>query len=649
MVRVSDARLPGPATGPSAAGNPSAHSGVSGLASSGPANFDGTEGMLNRTGSVEVPVRIYEPGVEDLRGEAEPWGTFVWAHGGSFVRGTLDWPEADWPSRRFAEAGLRVYSVDYVLVSDTVKAPAPSNDLAVVLGHVRARHSGPVFVGGASAGAHLAVLAALQHAAKATLNEQNLRGAASEAAGSASINGVALVYPTLHRTQRPAPEIAALTAKLDEQRRFGAERIAEMYNFYLGVDSASTNAVSTNSVSTETALPGELVAPFAAVVAGELPSDHLAGLPPTVIVNAEADDLRASGEQFAEQLRSASVEVHESVQPGTVHGYLNRPEESPEATRDAQATVDRLVGGLVLGLMSQPELLSPRVLLRFADQLTKQHTEGALDGERWSPALTQRVASSQQKVPHASPQTASRTPQRPDQQTVSSLPATAPPLPTPRRAYPVGQATIFWKSFCWTLLATTVVIGLSLTAYLNGVRTPDFPGSKILTALLIVALGLLAIAVAMRCSALIRAAKERRASPGSLVIVQAYQGQTSYDELLALGGIAPRNGQFGQFTVGVSGRGVTVRANLGTEVLHIERDRVLEVAIEQRMLVQGAPRGSATARDALVLVVQSEGSARALSFLPANPKTLGVRALRGRELQDLVAQVKSALAQGEAE
>ena len=290
MVRISDVRI----TGPAAAAV--------------------TE-RPNRTGSAEISVRVYEPDTAQFRGGGAPWGTLVWAHGGSFVRGTLDWPEADWASRRFADTGLRVYSVDYVLASDDVKAPAPANDVAAVLREVRASHPGPVFVGGASAGAHVAVLAALAQAELAA------------ATGVAAIrpSGLALVYPTLHRVQRADTAIAALTAKLPEARQFGAKRIAEMYEFYLGEDQPAS---------------------VGAVVAGELPAERLASLPPTVIVNAEADDLRASAEQFAEQLRSAGVSVTERVQPETVHGYLNRPDESAQAGTDARATIGSIVRGL---------------------------------------------------------------------------------------------------------------------------------------------------------------------------------------------------------------------------------------------------------------------------------------------------------------
>ncbi len=259
-------------------------------------------GSPDRLGSAAVPVRLYLPA-------ETPWATLVWAHGGSFVRGTLDWPEADWVSRRFAEAGIRVYSVDYALASEAVKAPAPGNDVAAVL-RWAAEQDGPLVAGGASAGAHLAALAAL---AQADL-------AASGAARAA--DALILEYPTLHRVQRADPALAAATAALPEQRRFDAARIAEMYAFYLGE-------------------PGAAAA--GAVVAGELPAERLALLPPTVIVNADADDLRASGEEFAEQLRVAGVPVVEAVQPGTVHGYLNRPDESDRARADAQETIDRFV------------------------------------------------------------------------------------------------------------------------------------------------------------------------------------------------------------------------------------------------------------------------------------------------------------------
>ena len=270
----------------------------------GPAGAPAAE--PNRVGSVAAPVRHYEPAAG-----IEPWATLVWAHGGSFMRGTLDWPEADWVSRSFAEAGLRVISVDYVLASEKVKAPAPSNDVAAVLAWAGGEYAGPLVAGGASAGAHLAVLATLDQ-----------RDANPERAAAALL----LEYPTLHRVQRADPRIADAVAALPEARRFRADRIAEMYDFYLGADTVGLR------------------------VAGELPAEQLGLLPPTIIVNADADELRASGEEFAEQLRSANVRVSESIEPDTVHGYLNRPEESPAARRQSAATIERFVEQLRLVL-----------------------------------------------------------------------------------------------------------------------------------------------------------------------------------------------------------------------------------------------------------------------------------------------------------
>ncbi len=268
--------------------------------------------------SVPVPVRRYEPSMPEL---GEPWATLVWAHGGSFVHGDLDWPEADWVSQRFAEAGVRVYSVDYRLVSARVKAPIPSDDVAAVLRWAALEHSGPIVVGGASAGGQLAALAALAQAETAT----NVRGGSPEVRAA---NALILLYPTLHRVQQANSTLAAATAVLPEQRRFDAARVAEMYAFYLGEVGQ-----------------GSAQDPRAAVI-GELPVERLALLPPTVVVNADLDELRASGEQFAAQLRAAEVAVTVTTRPGTVHGYMNRPEESDAARADAHATVDLFVAEL---------------------------------------------------------------------------------------------------------------------------------------------------------------------------------------------------------------------------------------------------------------------------------------------------------------
>ena len=56
-------------------------------------------------------------------------------------------------------------------------------------------------------------------------------------------------------------------------------------------------------------------------VPGNFPVD---GLPEAWIAPSEYDDLRPSGERFAEQLREAGVPVHLDVARGMVHGHLGR-------------------------------------------------------------------------------------------------------------------------------------------------------------------------------------------------------------------------------------------------------------------------------------------------------------------------------------
>lgn len=304
-VETHDAYVPGPAAGID------------------PTLLDG----LNRLGSVKVPVRVYRPIGQGRQGAYTPWATMVWAHGGSFMRGNLDWPEADWVARSFAETGILVYSVDYALASETIKAPAPSNDVAAVLKYALAAHDGPVLIAGASAGGHLAATAAL------TVIER------LDTPVSPRPAALLMVYPTLHREQRRVRRIAKATAKLPAQRQFGAQRINEMYDFYLG----GGDACCVGPIPEFSGTPK---------VMGELAPERLGQLPPTVIVNADADDLRASAEQFAEQLRDAGVPVTQTVQKGTVHGYLNRPEESKAARRNARATIDYLsaaAAGIVAG------------------------------------------------------------------------------------------------------------------------------------------------------------------------------------------------------------------------------------------------------------------------------------------------------------
>ncbi len=48
-------------------------------------------------------------------------------------------------------------------------------------------------------------------------------------------------------------------------------------------------------------------------------------VPPVLMVNADRDIMRASGDQFAVELVSADGDVERHVLPETQHAFLNRP------------------------------------------------------------------------------------------------------------------------------------------------------------------------------------------------------------------------------------------------------------------------------------------------------------------------------------
>ena len=71
-----------------------------------------------------------------------------------------------------------------------------------------------------------------------------------------------------------------------------------------------------------------LGAPLSAATGYAMPTlADLEGLCPTLLVQAEYDDLRPSGEAFAGALAAAGVDVRQVVAAGLLHGFLNLPAE----------------------------------------------------------------------------------------------------------------------------------------------------------------------------------------------------------------------------------------------------------------------------------------------------------------------------------
>jgi acetyl esterase/lipase len=235
----------------------------------------------------QVPVRIYGEGGDGER------PCLVWMHGGAFIIGNLDMPEADWTARELAlRAGAVVVSVDYRLCNGGVHYPVPHDDVVAVVRW--ARESAPdlgidadrISVGGASAGANLAAGAALK-----------LRDADGQPPAH-----LIFAYGVAHSVIPPmSADHAALMREVPALLQFPPEATSFFNVNYLG------GPVSTSDGYAFPALA------------------DLRGLCPTLVLNAEYDDLRASGQAFAASLASAGVDVRQVNVVSMLHGFLNLP------------------------------------------------------------------------------------------------------------------------------------------------------------------------------------------------------------------------------------------------------------------------------------------------------------------------------------
>jgi acetyl esterase len=257
-----------------------------------------------------VPVRLYRPDTPAGIG-------LVWIHGGAFRMGDLDVPEAHWVSGRLADRGITVVSVDYRLAVGGVHFPVPSDDCVAAWTWAVDTSGLPVtagrwHVGGGSAGGNLAASVALQ---------------ARDGVAPLPASSV-LVYPVLHEdVPPPSAELARKLERAPADRRFPRDQSRELNIGYVGRTEFLTH-------------------PYAFPAFGES-----AGLPPTLIINSDVDDLRPSGEAYAAQLAASGVDVAVVREPGALHGHLNET-EAPAARR----TVERIRVWLTQDLL-QGELL----------------------------------------------------------------------------------------------------------------------------------------------------------------------------------------------------------------------------------------------------------------------------------------------------
>jgi acetyl esterase len=238
-----------------------------------------------------VPVRIYIP-IAHLPAGAP---CLVWLHGGGFIGGDLDMHEADWTAREVcAVAGAVVVSVDYRLAVGGVCYPVPHDDTVAAVTWVRDRAEdlgvdpARITIGGASAGGNLTAGAAVK------LRDRDGWVPAA----------LALVYPVLHaRVPPPPPSLAAALAELPPVFHTPPGEERPLTENYLGgpLSSADGYAFAANAI--------------------------LDRLCPTLVLNAEYDNLRPSGEAFAAAVALAGVDVRQVTIRGMLHGFLNLPAE----------------------------------------------------------------------------------------------------------------------------------------------------------------------------------------------------------------------------------------------------------------------------------------------------------------------------------
>lgn len=227
-----------------------------------------------------VPIRVYRSG-EAAQGAP----LLVWCHGGGFVGGDLDMPEADATARELVvRAGATVVSVDYRLATNGVHFPVPHDDALAAYDWAVERF-GPGAIGGASAGANLAAGVALR------LRDEGRPP-----------RGVLLLYPLVHpELPQPSTELAAKLALLPGAHAFRGQSFIPMVENYVGARWSDAS-------------------PYAMAGLADL-----SGYPATLVINCEYDGLRASGEAFSAALTAAGVPVAQLLAPDVLHGHLNSP------------------------------------------------------------------------------------------------------------------------------------------------------------------------------------------------------------------------------------------------------------------------------------------------------------------------------------
>lgn len=259
-----------------------------------------------------APVRelmVYRP-----TGVPAPRGLYVNLHGGGFVLG--DWQGDDPYCRYLAEtAGCVVVNLDYLLAPEHPFPAAvhQTYDLLAWLAadaHLIGADGSRLVVGGHSAGGNLAAAASLLAARR----------------GSPLLRGLVVDYAPLDLAASPGSKLPGSGGAADGGGR--------------GDGGGGGDAAADRSGAAELARLGArfnawyLADPRQGVdeLASPVLAPRLDGMPPTLVVTAEHDLLRAEGLRFAERLRAAGVDTEHLDLPGCDHGFTHVGPEEQAAT-----------------------------------------------------------------------------------------------------------------------------------------------------------------------------------------------------------------------------------------------------------------------------------------------------------------------------
>jgi acetyl esterase len=216
-----------------------------------------------------VPCRLYRPGGAD--------GVIVHLHGGGFVFNDIDVHDAS--ARRVANrSGMAVLSVDYRRPPEH-PFPAARDDVDAVLAWLAREGPDlgldlPAYAHGDSAGANLALVAALRHPGR--------------------FAGVVLIYPFLD----PSAGFESYRTAADG---FDANEAAWYWDQYVAPEDRDHPDVA------------------------PLLSEQLGSLPPMLVITAAHDPLRDEGEELVRRLAEEGVEVVGTRYLGQVHGFWRHP------------------------------------------------------------------------------------------------------------------------------------------------------------------------------------------------------------------------------------------------------------------------------------------------------------------------------------